>query len=328
MKCLVVIVCYKAVDLTIDCLRSLEPEIPTVPGTKVAVCENGTGPDAVAQLERAIADNGWSDWVELTAIHPNRGFTGGNNAILEPALAANDAPDYFLLLNADTIVHPGALKQLVDAADTSPDLGIIGPRLEGEDGQAQVSAFRFHSPVSELIHSACTGPITSLLHRRDVVLDVPDEPTDAQWVSFACALVRREVFEQVGVFDEGYFLYFDDPDLCRRAHRAGWRIRYWPCARVMHLCGQSNPLVEQERVNKRRPSYYYVSRTRYFAKHYGRVGLLAANALWLAGRAVSLTRELLGRKRRHICRQEWRDIWTNFWNPLRMPDAQQKAQWR
>ncbi|MEX0885101.1 MAG: glycosyltransferase family 2 protein [Phycisphaeraceae bacterium] len=328
MKVLIVIVCYKAVDLTIDCLRSLEPEIATVPGTKVAVCENGTGPDAVAQIEKAIETNGWSDWIELTAIHPNRGFTGGNNAILDPAVASDDPPEYFLLLNADTIVRPGALKQLVDAADADPAVGIIGPRLEAEDGSPQVSCFRFHNPLSELIQSACTGPVTRLLEQRDVVLGIPDSPVDVQWLSFACALVRREVLQQIGTFDEGYFLYFDDPDLCRRAHRAGWRMRYWPYARVMHLCGQSNPLVDLEKLKKRRPSYYYVSRTRYFAKYYGRTGLLAANALWNIGRLVSLTRETLGRKRPHLCKQEWRDIWTNFWSPLRMPDAQQKAQWR
>ncbi len=328
MKCLVVIVCYKAVDLTIDCLRSLEPEIPTVPGTKVAVCENGTGPEAVRALEEAIAANGWSDWIELTAIHPNRGFTGGNNAILEPALASENPPDYFLLLNADTIVRPGALKQLIDAADAAPEVGIIGPRLEGEDGEPQVSAFRFHRPLSELIRAADTGPITRVFAGHEVVIGVPNEPMDVEWVSFACALVRRQVFQAVGTFDEGYFLYFDDPDLCRRADAAGWTVRHWPSARVVHLCGQSNPLVERERLKTRRPSYFYVSRTRYFAKYYGRSGLAAANMLWLVGRMVSLLRKVCERKQQRTCKLEWRDIWTNFWSPLRLPNQREVELWR
>src|SRR6516225_5784435 len=99
MKLLVVIVSYKVTDLTIECLRSLSKEIGRVPGTHVAVCENGTGGDAADRLRQAIEENGWRSWVTLTEIHPNRGFTGGNNAVIQPALASHDPPEYILLLN-------------------------------------------------------------------------------------------------------------------------------------------------------------------------------------------------------------------------------------
>ena len=81
MKLLIVIVNYKVAHLTIDCLRSLAPEIPTVPGIHVAVCENGTGDDSAVRIQKAIDEYGWQNWITLSAIHPNLGFTGGNNAI-------------------------------------------------------------------------------------------------------------------------------------------------------------------------------------------------------------------------------------------------------
>ena len=102
MKLLVVIVSYRVTDLTIDCLRSLSGEIGRVPGTRVALCENGTGGDAADRLRRAIEENNWGSWVDLTVIYPNRGFTGGNNAVIRPALESDDPPEYVLLLNADT----------------------------------------------------------------------------------------------------------------------------------------------------------------------------------------------------------------------------------
>ena len=77
---LIVIVCYKAADLTINCLRSLSGQIYDVPDAKGAVCENGTGPESVRQLEQAIESESWSDWVMLDSSHSNRGFAGGNNA--------------------------------------------------------------------------------------------------------------------------------------------------------------------------------------------------------------------------------------------------------
>lgn len=92
MNLLVVIVCYRAADLTIECLRSLAPEIESVPGVRVAVCENGTGGGAAARIDEAIRAEGWRDWVTLTEVSPNRGFAGGNNVILREAMGWEDPP--------------------------------------------------------------------------------------------------------------------------------------------------------------------------------------------------------------------------------------------
>lgn len=313
---LVVIVCYRAPELTIDCLRSLEPEVRAIPGLRVGICENGTGPESIEKLERAIEDNGWRDWVWLKAISPNRGFCGGNNAIIREAMTWEPRPRHFILLNADTIVRDGALASLLDAAARHPEAGIIGPRLEHLDGEPQVSMFRDFTPWSELITAADTGPITRMLRRYEVPIHEPDGAITAGWTSFACALIRARVFEEAGLLDDDYYLYFDDPDLCRRARQAGWGVLYWPSARVVHLVGKSNPAVSLKAARKRRPRYYYESRSRYFAKFYGRPGLWLANLMWTCGRSVSLARELLTRRESAACEREWLDIWTNATRPL------------
>lgn len=319
MRLLVVIVCYRVPELTIDCLRSLMPELEAIPGAKVAVCENGTGGDSFARIQAAVDEARWGPRVILREVHPNRGFPGGNNVILEEAMGWSEPPENFLLLNADTIVRPGAVRRLLQTADEHPGAGIIGPRLEHPDGTPQTSCFRYHSPVSELINAAATGPITRLLGRFNVPLPVSEELIEPPWTSFACALLRRAVVEKIGVLDDGYYLYFDDVDYCRRARRGGWGVLHDSRARVVHLIGKSNPVEELGRLRQRRPRYYYESRSRYFAKFYGRAGLWSANLAWWAGRLVSLGRERVGSKPRHVCARAWLDIWSNALSPLTPP---------
>ena len=128
----------------------------------------------------------------------------------------------------------------------------------------------------------------------------------------ACALIRRDVVDKVGVLDEGFFLYFDDVDYCRTTWNAGWRVKYFPSSRVVHLRGKSNPVKEMTAKLQRRPVYWYESRNWYLTKFYGKSGLLAANLLWYCGRAISLLRELVGHKKPHVCEGEWLDIWKGF----------------
>jgi GT2 family glycosyltransferase len=95
VKLLVVIVNYRVAHLAIDCLHSVAKEIERIPDSHVAVCENGTGDDSAQRIQKAIDDNGWTDWCSLTTLDVNLGFTGGNNAILRPAMQSADPPQYF-----------------------------------------------------------------------------------------------------------------------------------------------------------------------------------------------------------------------------------------
>jgi N-acetylglucosaminyl-diphospho-decaprenol L-rhamnosyltransferase len=295
VKLLIVIVCYKVVDLTIDCLRSLAPEIATVPGTHVAVCENGTGGDAADRIRDAIAREGWGEWVTLTAIHPNRGFTGGNNAILRPALTSDDRPDYCYLLNADTIVRPGALRALVDFMDTNPQVGIAGSRLESLEGIPRSTAFRFFSVPGEFERAIRLGPVSRLLRRWEGTGPLPTVPTPTDWTSGAALLVRRQVFEEIGLLDEDLYTYFDDIDLCLRARRAGWPTWVVPDSHVVHLMGQSTGVTQRDTRPKRRPTYWFQARRHFWLKNYGPLTTAAADAAWISGYALWRLRRFIQR---------------------------------
>ena len=229
-------------DLTIDCLRSLNEEIWRVPGTKVAVCENGTGGDAAERLRRAIDENGWDSWVDLMTVYPNRGFTGGTNAVIRPALQSDDPPEYVLLLNSDTIVdgaRPGRAR-LVHGHH--PRAGVAGSMLVAPDGTVESSPFRFPGIATELDRGLRLGFISRLLSPWSAVLPKQDGPCRAGWVSGASLILRRTMLEQIGLLDEGLYTYFDDPDICLRAARAGWETWYVPESRVVHLGGATTGL--------------------------------------------------------------------------------------
>ena len=320
LELLVVLTCFRCVELTIDCLHTLEPELREEPRIKVMICENGSGDGALEALDAAIRREGWGSWVVVRPVHPNRGFAGGNNVVLSEALGWPRPPRHFLLLNTDTLVRPGAIRGLLDAAEQHPEAGLVGPRLEHADGTPQVSCFRFISPLGEMLRGARTGPLSSLFSRWVVSIPVSDEPMEPDWLSFACVLIRLDVMRALGPLDENYYLYYDDVDYCRMARDAGFGMRYEPRWRVCHLVGQSNPVEALAAERKRRPRYYYASRSRYFAKFYGLPGLWLANLLWLAGRTIALLRETLGSKPRHSCDEEWRDVWINGLAPMRPPE--------
>jgi N-acetylglucosaminyl-diphospho-decaprenol L-rhamnosyltransferase len=318
---LIVIVCYRVVELTIKCLHSIASQIQDVPGARVFVCENGTGPESVEQLRQCILANGWQPWVTLQAIEPNVGFTGGNNAVLREVIRSPSWPRYFLLLNADTELQPGALKSLYEAAERSPEVGVMGALMMGPGGQPQISCFRDHSPVSEFLRGAGSGIINRIFLRGPFQLAPPTGVTHYDWVSFACAMIRSDVVREVGILDEGFFLYYDDADYCRTARKAGWKIGCCKSARVVHFEGQSNELPAKALRRERKPRYYYVSRSRYFAKHIGAAGLWAANFAWTAGSVFAAIHRLISNRPGQACVGEWKDIWTNAWAPVRYSDA-------
>jgi GT2 family glycosyltransferase len=115
------------------------------------------------------------------------------------------------------------------------------------------------------------------------------------------------------LLDEGYFMYFEDVDYCRRVRKAGWQIRCAPESKVTHHLGGSSHAGENGR--KRLPRFYYESRARYYTKFYGRAGLWLANSLWCGGRCVALLRELAGNLEPTRITHEAYDIWIHAWMP-------------
>ncbi|MEQ1546242.1 glycosyltransferase, partial [Methyloglobulus sp.] len=279
-------------QVTINCLHSLAHcKLWDSNEAHVVIWENGTGSEAVALLQDCIKQNQWESWVELLVSPVNLGFTGGNNRVIERALQNDSPPDYFLLLNSDTLVAEQSLRSLMEFMDTHPRAGICGSQLLSESGEVQASPFRFPSFASELDNGLRLGLVSRLLSRWSVVMPTPQRPCAVDWVSGASMLLRRQMLEQIGLLDEGFFTYFEDVDLCKRAQLKGWQAWYVPESQVVHLEGASSGIVR--RVIKRRPAYWFQARRRFYLKHYGGTHTAAIDAAFISGFALWRLRRML-----------------------------------
>jgi N-acetylglucosaminyl-diphospho-decaprenol L-rhamnosyltransferase len=292
----VVILNYRTPELTIACLHSLVEEVRALPGTQVTVVDNASADGSVEQISAAIEAAQW-DWVTFLPQERNGGYAFGNNVGIRPALESEAPPDYFLLLNPDTVVRSGALQALVDFMDKTPEAGIAGSRLEDLDGTPQCSAFRFPNVWSELDSGLRLGLVTQLLSEQIVpILPVTDAIRQVDWVAGASMIVRRQVFETAGLMDEKYFLYFEEVDFCIAAKNAGWTCWYVPESRVVHYVGQSSGVTDTKRKAKRRPEYWFDSRRRFFVKNYGWNYAILTEIAWASGFALWRLRQVIQQK--------------------------------
>lgn len=304
----VVIVNYKTPHLVIDAIRSFQGLMGRV---RLLVIDNASNDKSVSEISKYLSAEGLNSKATVVGSDKNSGFSSGNNIGIKQCKS-----EFILLLNSDTIVRPEALEKLVKTLVDNPDKGMASPRLEWPDGSPQESCFRYHRPVNELIRSAATRQVTQLLKRYEVPLRVSDNICYPEWTSFACVLVRRKVFEDIGLLDEGFFMYFEDVDFCMRAAKKGWDIIHNPSARVVHLRGGSSPVKSQTAKKKRLPRYFYESRARYYHKHFGIFGLFRANIFWHLGWSIAMLRKVANRSYQpNICESQWRDIWCSFSNP-------------
>lgn len=293
---LVVIVNYKTPQLTIECLQSLATEVDSQATIKVAVVNNESGDRSVEEIGAAIQERGWGAWVCLLASERNGGYAYGNNFAIRPALNSDNPPDYIWLLNPDTQVRPGALEALVEFLEQNPSAGIAGSSFENPDGSSWPIAFRFPSLWSELDGGLRLGVVSKLLSDRIIPRQMSDRIEQVDWLPGASMMIRRQVFEQVGLMDEEYFLYYEETDFCLQARRAGWSCWYVPQSCVMHIVGQSTGVTVRDRVPKRLPTYWFDSRRRYFVKNHGWVYAALADVIWISAFASWRVRRLVQRK--------------------------------
>ena len=312
MTCRIVIsiINYRTGPMTIACVASVLADIGDL-DAQVVVVDNASGDGSADQIADWITAQPADTPITLIRSEQNTGFSGGHNL----GMAAIKA-DHYLILNSDALLRPGFLHTILTAADANPRAGLIAPQIETDDGDIQVSCFRFHSPASELIRGAASGPVTKLLQGRVVALQPPVDPEAVEWASFACILLRGAMVDQIGPMDEGYFLYFEDAAYCLTARRAGWGVVQETGALAVHFRGGSGPVKTLEKERRRLPAYYYASRTRFFRQAYGPLGPVLANVMWGAGRLIAQARRLTGRAVPVASASEARDIWTNALQPL------------
>ena len=286
----VVIVNYRTGRLAVECLASLESQVDDLRGGRVIVADNHSGDDSLSVLAAAIEDRDWGGWVELLRLPRNGGFAYGNNAGIARARELSANLHSVVLLNPDTRARAGVIARLIAHLDSHPRAGIAGAAIETDDGERAVSAHVMPSPLGELEGAAELGVLSRLLARYVVSPPPRDAAHVCDWVSGACMAIRREVLDAAGPFDEGFFLYYEEVDLCRRAARAGWACWSVPEASVVHLEGAATGIKDTRRPL---PAYWFASRRRFFIKSYGALGLLAADVLRCLGRGSLVLRRVL-----------------------------------
>jgi N-acetylglucosaminyl-diphospho-decaprenol L-rhamnosyltransferase len=288
MKLEVVVVNYRTAMHTLAAARSALRDLGDLDAS-VTVVDNHSGDASLDVLRAELND----PRVRLVASPENRGFGAGNNLAIESSLARDDPPDVFLFLNPDARVLHGALRALLDVFERNAHVGIAGTRICGADGSERMAAFRFPSPLGELDSGLRLGLVSRILAPWVVAGRMPAASGPVDWVSGASFAVRREVFERAGLFDQGFFLYFEETDLCQRARRAGFETWHVHEARVEHAGAAATGL---GRPRARMPSYWFASRRRYFLKNHGRITYWSANALFASGYALWRLRRLIQQK--------------------------------
>ena len=289
----VTLINYRTPELTLRALASVLEDSQALPGTRVALIENDSQDGSLDSLAAAIAARGWGDRVCLNASPRNGGFSYGVNRGVALGLASDRPPDYLYLLNSDARVEPGAVAALAQFLDAHPEAGIAGSQVFGPDGETHRTAFRFPGLASELEAALGLGAATRLLDRWVVSKPVPRIATQVEWLAGASMMIRRQVFEQIGRFDENFFLYYEETDFCRRARAAGWSTWYLPESRVEHLGAASTGWKDH---SKPRSPWWFEGRRYYFYKSHGRVYLWATNLAWLLGHLFWRLRKAIQRK--------------------------------
>lgn len=288
----VVIVSYNTRALLCDCLQSLQAcSLPL----HILVVDNGSADDSVEQVAARFPA------VRVVALGQNRGFAAANNVGLRLLLGEQEGntplpeagvpplpPAYILLLNPDTLVHPGAIEHLVDFLSRHPRVGVASPRLLNPDGSTQAAAFRFPTLTMSLLDVFPPGEVLpgrlygSWWHGRypqeRATDDPPSPPYPIDHPLGACMLVRRSTVEAVGLLDERYFIYCEEIDWCWRIRQTGRAIWQVPASRVTHIGGASTGQMHHRMLVE-----LHRSRIRFFRQHYSRLFLRLHRAITLAG---------------------------------------------
>jgi GT2 family glycosyltransferase len=223
----------------------------------------------------------------------NGGFGAGNNIGLRMSMSDGRAPDYFYILNSDAFPDPGCVAGLLAHLERHPRAGFACSHVRGDDDVTHTTAFRFPSIAGEFVGAARLRAIEKMLPDVTVPMPVPQQTVQVDWCAGASMLVRRAMLDEVGMFDERFFLYFEETDLCLRAARAGWACWYVVDSRVVHIGSVSTGL----KTKRRMPSYWYDSRRHYFIKNHGRsAAILALGAHVLGGVLHRARAGLAGRR--------------------------------
>lgn len=246
------------------------------------------------RMEVLVVDNDSSDGtpqaikteypqVKVIANDQNLGFAAAGNRAIRAS-----GGRYVALLGADAVVLPGAMDILVDFMDRNPEVGAVGPKILRPDGTVEMSGKGVPTPVVALL--VLTG-LRRLFAKSQALLDyyLPleeyDRVREADQLTGACLLTRRDTIEDVGLLDENFFIYCEDVDWCLRARQRGWKMYYLPQAQIVHYGGQSS-----KKVSDWATTIYYESVRYYYRKHFAPKTPRLLTRFWLLGLRIQEAR--------------------------------------
>lgn len=247
----IIIVNWNTRDLLSACLYSIALHPP--PGAyELIVVDNASEDGSQDMVRRCFPES------TLLVNNVNRGFASANNLAIRHSTGR-----YVLLLNPDTIILPGTFAGLIATLDQTPEAGAVGATLLNPDGSLQVSSY----PAPTVWREAWR--LFHLDRFRPVAIYPPEHwkretSFEVDTVQGACVLLRRDALEEVGLLDEGFFMYSEEVDLCFRLRQGGWEILWTPTARVVHFGGQSTQLMASEMFLQ-----LYRAKVQYVRKHLG-----------------------------------------------------------
>ena len=249
----VIVVNWNTRDLLAQAIESLPQKNPRF-HLRLIVVDNGSTDGSVAMLEERYPE------AIIIENENNIGFARANNQALRVAEG-----EYALLLNSDAELLPGSLEAMVGLLLSKPEIGIAGARILHPDHSLQASYMDFPNLLREFLILSGIGRLVFGGCYPSHSLQRAKKARPVDYVSGACMLVRRDAFVEVGGFDESFFMYAEEVDLCYRMQQAGWQVWYQPAAGVVHLGGGSS-----RSLPAKREADLYQSRVQYFLKHHGR----------------------------------------------------------
>lgn len=291
---LTVILNYKTAEMTLESLASARAAMDGIAG-EIIVVDNDSQDGSFEQISAHVTKLGWDadNRVRVVQSGHNGGFGAGNNVGISAGLSRGGNPDFIYVLNSDAFPKKTAIRALLDHLQAHPDTGFAGSYIHGEDGARHTTTFRFPSIASEFESSVRFGPVSRLLKSRRVSIENVDATRPVDWLAGASMLMRKSVLDDIGLFDETFFLYFEETDLCRRARRVGHGIDFVRESDVMHIGSVSTGMKGWARV----PGYWFDSRWHYFSKNHGVFyAAMATLAHLLGGSLHRLRCVLTGRK--------------------------------
>ncbi|MDA3856650.1 MAG: glycosyltransferase family 2 protein [Roseovarius sp.] len=287
-RVLCIILNWRTPEMSVKSCRAAQVAMQGIAG-EIVMVDNASGDGSFEIMQEATKGQ---DRVRVVQSGRNGGFGAGNNAGMRAGLSDGAPPDYVYILNSDAFPAPDAIARLLAHLEATPEAGLAGSYIHGPDGAAHVTCFRFPSIAGEFEGAARMGPASRLLKRHIVPLPVPEADRPVDWLAGASLMIRQGVLDQIGGFDERFFLYFEETDLCLRAARAGWQTHFVRQSEVEHIGSVSTGMKTWVRV----PDYWFASRRHYFVKNHGRAYAVTATLAHLGGGILGQVWRMIRRK--------------------------------